>query len=315
MLQELIAKISSKKDSEELKSLLRAAEEEQSEAPNLVLWYPDYQSACLAASRSRKPILVFQLTGNFSNPDCELSVRYARQMIFSAPEIALFIMTHFEPAWQNVRNTSFEVTWQSIPIVWNENNECSASSDAPFSEDLYAGNIATMICTADGIVLDILPGVFEPTAYLHELEQMLFLSEVYETENWRGVSQYHREQARVLKSGQPAKVFKRRSVGAFPTDCGEQMEECEVTEVLTFDFPTASNSDGIGNASTCAVSSTQYLMPSGDQLREWEELQAVSSMNQRYRRIVIHDYLRKNPESSARQTTKWLFDEVFEIKL
>ena len=319
MLQELIARISSKKDSEELKSLLLAAEANHNGAPDLVLWHPDYQSACLAASRSRKPILSFQLTGDFRNPNCELSARYARQMLFSAPEIALLIMTNFEPAWQNVRNTSFEVTWHSIPIVWSENNECSpaVASAAPeelSGDDLYAGNIATLVCTADGVVLDILPGVYEPAKYLHELEQLLFLNEVFEKDGPRGVSQYHREQARVLKSGQPAKVFKRNSISVFPSDCGEQLEECETTEVLTLDFAASSASADSDDGSSIAISSTQYLMPSGDHLREWEQLQSVSSMNQRYRRIAIHDYLRKNPESSARQATKWLFREVFEIQ-
>ncbi len=309
MLQELIAKISSKKEQEELKSLLQTVETGNAEAPNLVPWHPDYQSACLAASRSGKPILVFQLSGNLNNGDCEIAGQYARQMLFSAPEIALFIMNNFEPAWQNVRNTSFDVTWQSIPVCWNDKNECISPVDAAPLEQAYSGKIATMICTADGVVLNVLPGVFEPTAYLFELEQLLFLAEVYASESWSGVSRYHREQSLALKSGQPAKVFSKKTIGVFPTDCGEQISEREATDCLIFDFPDS------GNSSPHMISSTQFLMPSGDQLREWDELRAVSSMYERYRRIAIHDFLRKNPESSARQTTKWVFSEVFEINL
>lgn len=309
MLQELLAKISSKKEPEEFKSMLRAVDGSQGEAPNLVLWHPDYQSACLAASRSRKPILAFQLSGNLNNADCERAGRYASQLLFSAPEIALFIMTHFEPAWQNVRNTSFDVTWQSIPVVWNEDNECEGPTPEIQAETSCSGKVATMVCTADGVVLNILPGIYDSTTYLHELEQLLFLTEVYEREGWEGISKFHREQSLVLKSGQPAKVFSRKPLSVFPADCGEQMRESEYVDELNFDFPDSRSS------SPAIISSTQFLMPSGDQLREWDELRAVSSMYERYRRIAIHDFLRKNPESSARQTTKWVFSEVFEINL
>lgn len=309
MLQELLGRISAKKEPEELDSMLLSDESNHNAPPNLVLWHPDYQSACLAASRSRKPILAFQLSGNLNKADCESAGRYARQLLFSAPEIALFIMTHFEPAWQNVRNTSFDVTWQSIPVVWNDASECVGHTQESLTDASCSAKVATMVSTADGVVLNILPGIYDSTSYLHELEQLLFLTEVYEREGWEGISRFHREQSLALKSGQPAKLFRRKTVTVFPADCGEQMCESEWADQLIFDFPDSRNSSPV------AISSTQFLMPSGEQLREWDELRAVSSMYERYRRIAIHDFLRKNPESSARQTTKWVFSEVFEINL
>ena len=38
------------------------------------------------------------------------------------------------------------------------------------------GNIATYLCNANGTVFDILPGIYEPTEYLKQLNQFTLLN-------------------------------------------------------------------------------------------------------------------------------------------
>ena len=39
-------------------------------APGLVAWHPDFRSACAAARRSTKPVLLFQLLGRLDDELC-----------------------------------------------------------------------------------------------------------------------------------------------------------------------------------------------------------------------------------------------------
>jgi hypothetical protein len=306
MLQGLLTMISSKKEPDELKVLLQECENiprNTSVSAGLVLWHPDYQSACLAASRSKKPILTFQMSGNLTDRVCETSADYARRLLFSAPEIALFIMSNFEPCWQNVRRISsdrsaFEITWQNVPAVPTD-----FSKEESRTENSN-GRIATIVCTADGVILDVLPGLYEPAEYLHQLEQFVLLNEMFETEGWHGVNRYHSEQSHVLNAGLPRKIFYKKQMNVLPTDCGEQMDESNPTEVLLFELPNASMKPSI-------VPSWQYLMPKGDELAEWERLTLMSSTNGLQRRIAIHDYLMSNQELAPHEITRWLLKNVF----
>lgn len=55
-------------------SLLRALGSTSTPAPDvgpgLVRWHPDFEAACDAAMRSRKPVLLFQLLGRFDEEFC-----------------------------------------------------------------------------------------------------------------------------------------------------------------------------------------------------------------------------------------------------
>src|SRR5260370_6875161 len=41
------------------------------------------------------------------------------------------------------------------------------------------GNILTSVCTADGMTLDALPGIYNPPAYLYQLDQFRLLSQTF----------------------------------------------------------------------------------------------------------------------------------------
>jgi hypothetical protein len=106
--------------------------------------------------------------------------------LFSRTEIASFIQKSFEPAWVSVR---------PVPIV-----RIDFGNGNTLTRTLH-GNIATCVCTADGQVLDILPGVYEPSAYLEALEQLRLLPQYVRAPAGREerIKEYHRTQADALR--------------------------------------------------------------------------------------------------------------------
>jgi hypothetical protein len=78
-------------------------------------------------------------------------------VLFSRPDVSSFINQNFEPVWESVR---------PVPTV-----TIDFGNGTVVTRTLH-GNIATYLCTADGCVIDILPGVYEPATYLDFLDQI-----------------------------------------------------------------------------------------------------------------------------------------------
>lgn len=78
-------------------------------------------------------------------------------MLFSNTKIANHISENFEPVWQSLR---------PVPKV-----SIDFGGGKVVTRTLH-GNVASFICSADGAVLDILPGVYDPDSYLDELKKI-----------------------------------------------------------------------------------------------------------------------------------------------
>ena len=81
-------------------------------------------------------------------------------MLFSNPEIAGLVREQFVAAWENVR---------AVPVV-----EIDFGNGVKLKRTVN-GNIATYVCAPDGRVLDIIPGLNSPEAYLEDLRHALNL--------------------------------------------------------------------------------------------------------------------------------------------
>lgn len=81
-------------------------------------------------------------------------------MLFSHPVLARTLNERFECAWESVR---------PVPKVEID------FGDGRVLERTLAGNVATYVTLADGSVIDIVPGLVDPTEYGRRLEQALGL--------------------------------------------------------------------------------------------------------------------------------------------
>jgi hypothetical protein len=116
-------------------------------------------------------------------------------VLFSNAEVASFIQKNFEPAWETVR---------AVPLVRIDFGEGKV-----VNRTLH-GNIATSVCTAEGKVVDIIPGIYDPATYLQRLRQFQLLVR-HMNETRRGgeerVRAYHESCAKALKDGKPVPGF------------------------------------------------------------------------------------------------------------
>ena len=75
-------------------------------------------------------------------------------MLFSNSEVAQFIDATFEPVWESVRPAPL------VTIDFGNGHQIVRT---------LQGNVATYVCDADGMVYDILPGIYTPKPYREQL--------------------------------------------------------------------------------------------------------------------------------------------------
>jgi hypothetical protein len=117
-------------------------------------------------------------------------------VLFSQERVATYINQTFEPVWESVR---------PVPIVRID------FGDGNVLTRTLHGNILTSVCTADGQMLDGLPGIYEEQTYLDQLNQLRLLAAATaklpadKRDGW--VKRYHQRQAALLQKNQPAEQF------------------------------------------------------------------------------------------------------------
>jgi hypothetical protein len=112
-------------------------------------------------------------------------------VLFSNEQVAAFITANFEPAWEMVR---------PVPLV-----HINFGNGVEVTRTLH-GNIATSVCSAEGLVLDVLPGIYEPRTYLDCLQQFRLLENYARQADRQAsaavVKAYHEKQAEALRKNQ-----------------------------------------------------------------------------------------------------------------
>jgi hypothetical protein len=81
-------------------------------------------------------------------------------VLFSNPQVSAYVREHFVAAWEGVR---------PVPTV-----EIDFGNGKKIKRTVN-GNIATYLCTPDGRVLDIIPGLNTPESYLGDLKEAVEL--------------------------------------------------------------------------------------------------------------------------------------------
>jgi hypothetical protein len=207
--------------------------------------------------------------------------------LFSREDVASFMNRYFEPVWESVR---------PVPLV-----RIDFGNGTVVTRTLN-GNIATYACTAEGQVLDVLPGIYAPAAYLHQLDQLRLLANFAEQEGSAGRTQrlrdYHQAQAASLrKNGFPAvfvnmvpitKAKIERAVKAVLVEAraGRRLAEVEAT-----------------------------LPGPADSLATWKPLAEDTRVNETARRLQIHEHLADAGRCRPKAVTHWLYREVLHADL
>ena len=221
--------------------------------------------------------------------------------MFSREDVAARVNQDFEPAWEMVR---------PVPIV-----RIDFGNGHVASRTLH-GNVATYVCVADGLVVDILPGMYTPDVFTAALQHPrnvaldLRARPDASTVSTR-LQQYHREKAAAQRN-QDAQAAVLRALTAQAgqpngpatreLDRGKGAVEWRLERVVRPPQPGAN-----------------YGIPprlrAGANVNNWTPLVEDTLRNEAQRRLQIHDRLAASNPVRPEQIKKWLYKEVLHADL
>jgi hypothetical protein len=211
--------------------------------------------------------------------------------LFSKDSVADFVNRNFEPAWVSVR---------PVPVVRID------FGDGHVLTRTLHGNILTSVCDADGRVLDALPGIYMPDAYVDRLNQLQLLSKYVaklpagDRGDWlRG---WHERQAASLKKDETPEQFAERRKTPPIT---KRLIETPVELVL---LPAGSPPEKLPPAK--ADAKADPADPAG-----WKELAEDTKVNETTRRRQIHELLAAAGPVAPEKVTRPIYKDVLHADL
>jgi hypothetical protein len=214
-------------------------------------------------------------------------------VLFSNREIAALINQWFEPVWESVRD---------VPTV-----SVDFGHGVTVTRTLH-GNIATWVCDNRGEVLDVLPGIYEPATYVSRLDQLRLLANYVEQPGSRieRLHVYHQRQATALLQKQPAPRFVNTAGMA------KAMIERNTLAVLVPGAPDSVEPKSALNLPAAAGPGGRELGLDHDL---WSRLIEDTRINERQRRLQIHEKLVSAQGLRPPELTRWLYREVLHSDL
>jgi hypothetical protein len=119
-------------------------------------WYTDIEQAKAAAKAAGKPILSLRLLGNLDEELSCANSRYFRTVLYANKDVSKFLHDHYVLHWQSQRR---------VPRVTID------FGDGRKIERTITGNSVHYILTADGDVVDALPGLYGAGAFVRALQE------------------------------------------------------------------------------------------------------------------------------------------------
>ena len=217
-------------------------------------------------------------------------------MLFSNDQVAQFINRNFEPTWEMVRE---------VPIL-----RIDFGHGNVLTRTLH-GNILTSVCTADGKTLDSLPGIYNPTAYLDQLDQFRLLAQnvnrVAATGRDAWVRAYHQRQAeRIAKNQTVERFIEAKKI----VPVGKMVIEMPAQRLLVNSPPAAVAYQPNSTPVTVMPRVTQT-----EELAGWKALADDAKLNETTRRRQIHELLAKEGLVSPSKALKPIYKDVLHADL
>ena len=119
-------------------------------------WYTDYEAAKRESQRTAKPILTLRLLGNLDEELSCANSRFFRTLLYSNREIQAYLRTNYVLHWKSVR---------PAPLITID------LGGGRVMRRTIAGNSIHYVVDAEGRVLDAIPGLYSPPAFLASLKE------------------------------------------------------------------------------------------------------------------------------------------------
>jgi hypothetical protein len=139
-----------------LSTALDAVSQQQDSYLSGLYWYTDFAQAKAAARATGKPILSLRLLGKLSEEYSCANSRFFRTILYSNVEVSQLLRERFILYWQSERPAP------RVTIDFGDGRKL---------ERTLTGNSIHYILDSEGRVIDALPGLYGPAAFLRALGQ------------------------------------------------------------------------------------------------------------------------------------------------
>ncbi len=210
-------------------------------------------------------------------------------MLFSDEDVARQINEKFEPVWVSVRDVP------TVTIDFGKGHKVTRT---------LHGNVATYVLTADGTIIDVLPGLYESAQYLAQLNQLWWVHHYAARTRVPSafLADYHDEQARAIQTSGKAKVVKPFA------DMSKMSIEISTKTILR--TTSSSYPSEVSRAAKSAEMVDRPDFSKPGQLKHWRKLYEDTDINENERRGQIHMILSKRPNAKPGDVTKEIYRDV-----
>lgn len=152
-------------------------------------WHTSAESAQQEAALTGKPVLSLRLLGNLDEEYSCANSRFFRTALYANQEVSKYLKDHFVLHWESVR---------PVPKITID------YGDGRILERTITGNSAHYILDAQGRVLDALPGLYGPKAFMNGLEKVrivaISLKDLPEIQRRQRLVSYHDREMRSIQT-------------------------------------------------------------------------------------------------------------------
>jgi hypothetical protein len=217
-------------------------------------------------------------------------------VLFSNDNVAAYVNRCFEPVWESLR---------PVPLIRIDfgNGTC-------LTRTLH-GNIATYACSAEGRVLDVLPGIYTPEVYLERLYQFRLL------DNYVNQAAPAQREARLrdYQNGQAAALARREPPPVFINTGGISKMAIEWRLVAALVPAGAALPEEPAIRVMKSAPGAKPPLPEGVDRLNWDNLVADTRQNETSRRRMVHEILATLGLVRPEQVTRRLYKEVLHADL
>jgi hypothetical protein len=147
-------------------------------------WYTDLAAAQDAAREQKRPILHLRMLGRLDEDRSCANSRFFRAMLYANAEVSRLLRDRFVLVWTSER---------AVPTITID------FGDGRKLEQTTTGNSAHYVMDADGIILDVLPGLYAPVAFRRALTHSLALADkvrdASDAERAKAIVDFHRAES------------------------------------------------------------------------------------------------------------------------
>lgn len=160
-----------------------------------LFWYTDWDDALKAAQASGRPILSLRMLGLLTEELSCANSRFFRTTLYANREISAYLREHFILHWRSVRPVP------KVTIDFGNGRKLVRT---------VTGNSAHYVVASTGEVVDALPGLYGPAAFLEKLQTAeaaaVALAKVPSAHRPAQIQQYHRQRLAALDAAWKAEL-------------------------------------------------------------------------------------------------------------